>query len=101
MKPFNKEQCKIPADKFKALGHPIRFWIALQLLEGEHYVHEFVKLTELDFSTISQHIAALKQAGIIVDEKRGKHVFYRLNCECVKVFLECVNDKMNTMRREV
>ncbi len=92
MQSFDKEKCRKPAEKFKALGHPVRFWIAQQLLEKEHCVHEFVELTDLDFSTISQHLTALRQAGIIMDEKRGKHVFYSLACPCVRTFLECVNE---------
>lgn len=30
------------------------------------------------------------QNGIVTDEKRGKEVFYSLNCDCVRKFLECV-----------
>lgn len=90
MQPFDKEKCRKPAEKFKALGHPIRLWIAQQLLEREHCVREFVELTELDFSTISQHLTALRQAGVLADEKRGRQVFYTLACPCVRKFLECV-----------
>ena len=90
MRKFDKEDYRVPAKKFKALGHPIRLWIAEQLLGGEHCVGEFVEKTELDFSTVSQHLAALKESGVLVDEKRGKQVFYRLGCDCVRRFLECV-----------
>lgn len=90
MKEYSRENAAGPARKFKALGHPVRLWIAEQLLEEEHCVHEFVEQTDLDFSTISQHLNALKDADVLADEKRGKHVFYRLKCECVRKFLECV-----------
>lgn len=90
MIPFNKDHYKKPSKKFKALGHPIRLWIAEQLVEEEHCVRELVENTNLDFSTISQHLNALKEAEVVEDEKRGKQVFYRLSCECVKRFLECV-----------
>ena len=72
MKEFNTDICSKPAAKFKALGHPVRFWIAQQLMDAEHCVHEFVELTKLDFSTISQHLSALKAADILATEKRGK-----------------------------
>lgn len=90
MDKFNIELYRKPAKKFKALGHPIRLWIAQQLLDEEHCVRELVEQTELDFSTISQHLTALKEADVLVDEKRGKQVFYRLECECVRRFLACV-----------
>lgn len=90
MQKFDQDSCRIPAKKFKALGHPVRFWIAQQLLEEEHCVREFVEQTDLEFSTISQHLTALREAGVVADEKRGKQVFYRLSCECVRKFLACV-----------
>lgn len=93
MQAFDKEKSRRPAEKFKALGHPIRLWIAQQLLDGEHCVHEFVEQCDLDFSTVSQHLSALKQAGILSDDKRGKHVFYRLDCTCVRKFLESLAEQ--------
>lgn len=90
MDKFDKEQWTKPAKKFKALGHPLRLWIAQQLVHEEHCVQELVELTEFDFSTVSQHLAALKEAGVLEDEKRGKQVFYKLKCRCVREFLECV-----------
>lgn len=90
MDKFDKEQWQKPAGKFKALGHPLRLWIAQQLLEEEHCVQELVELTEFDFSTVSQHLAALKAADVLEDEKRGKQVFYKLKCRCVREFLKCI-----------
>lgn len=94
MKKFDTTIYEKPAAKFKALGHPVRFWIAQQLMEGEHCVHEFVELTKLDFSTVSQHLSALKAAEILATEKRGKEVYYRLVCPCTRTFIECVNEKL-------
>lgn len=97
MRKFNIDRCTKPAAKFKALGHPVRFWIVQQLMDEEHCVHEFVELTKLDFSTISQHLAVLKAADILATEKRGKEAYYRLVCPCTRTFIECVNSRL---RRE-
>ena len=94
MNKFCADICSKPVAKFKALGHPVRFWIAQQLMESEHCVHEFVKLTQLDFSTISQHLSALKAADILSTEKRGKEIYYRLTCSCTRTFISCVNEKL-------
>jgi ArsR family transcriptional regulator len=32
----------------------------------------------------------LKQAGVVVDEKRGKQVYYRLKVPCILKYLSCV-----------
>ena len=90
MEKYDKEKCSLPAKKFKAIGHPLRLWIAMQLLETEHCVQEFVDRADFDFSTISQHLSALREAGIVEDEKRGKQVFYRLKQGCMREFLQCV-----------
>jgi DNA-binding transcriptional ArsR family regulator len=78
------------ANVLKALAHPTRLWMAEQLAGGEKCVCEFVDAVEFDFSTISKHLAVLKQAGIVEDEKRGKQVFYRLKVPCVLQFMGCV-----------
>lgn len=90
MKNFDEDICRRPAEKFKALGHPVRLWIAQQLLDGEHCVGEFVEQTNFDYSTISQHLTVLKQADVIKGRKHGKEVYYSLVCECVRTFLACV-----------
>ena len=76
----------------KALGHPTRLLIAEELGQGERCVCEFVDMAGVDYSTISRHLAVMKQAGLVEDEKRGKQVFYRLRVPCVLNFMECVEE---------
>lgn len=40
--------------------------------------------------TVSRHLALLRNAGIVVDEKRGSQVFYRLRVPCVLNFFKCL-----------
>lgn len=78
------------AKVLKALAHPTRLWMAEQLANGERCVCEFADVIDADFSTISKHLAVLKQAGIVEDDKRGKQVYYRLKVPCVLNFMSCV-----------
>lgn len=78
------------ASILKAIGHPTRLWIAEQLTEGEKCVCELVDQLDVDFSTISKHLNVLKQAGVVVDDKRGKQVYYRLKVPCIMQFMPCV-----------
>ncbi len=87
---YDKNCCRKEAEVFKALGHPTRLWIVRQLAGGEHCVCEFVDAVGVDFSTISQHLAVLKRAGVIEDDKRGKSVYYRLCCPCLLDLIECI-----------
>ncbi len=93
---YDMSKCEKPARKFKALGHPVRLWIARQLLDGEHCVHEFVDKACLDFSTISQHLAALREAEVLSAEKRGKEIYYSLRCESVRMFLKYIEERQKS-----
>ena len=66
MDKFDKNMCRSEAAVFKALGHPTRLWIVKQLANSEHCVCEFVEAIGVKFATVSQHLAILKQAGIII-----------------------------------
>ena len=91
---FDKKSCKHEAEMFKALGHPTRLWIVKQLADGqERCVCEFVEAIGVRFATISNHLAILKQVGILEDDKRGKSVFYRLRCPCILNVLSCLEKR--------
>ena len=75
---------------FKALGHPARLQIVEELANGECCVCELVDLAGLGWSAVSRHLAVLKAAGVLKDEKRGLQVYYRLALPCVKSFTECL-----------
>ncbi len=78
------------ANVLKALGHPTRLWMAEQLAGGEKCVCELVEDIDADFSTVSKHLTVLKQAGVVIDEKRGKQVYYRLKVPCILQFMPCI-----------
>ena len=78
------------ANILKALGHPTRLWMAEKLGGGEKCVCELAEDIDADFSTISKHLTILKQAGAVIDEKRGKQVFYRLKVPCILNFMPCI-----------
>ena len=72
---------------FKALGHPSRLLMAEALTRGPMCVAELQSLVGADMSTVSRHLAVLKAADIVADEKRGLHVYYTLRLACLGQFL--------------
>jgi ArsR family transcriptional regulator len=88
------------ASIIKALAHPSRLFIVQELSKGERCVCKFTELIGADMSTISRHLAVLRNAGIIVDEKRGNQVFYSLKCPCVLEFLGCIDRVMQENVKE-
>lgn len=75
----------------KALAHPSRLTIAEALQEGERCVCDLRELIGGDLSTISKHLAVMRDAGLLDLEKRGLNVYYRLRCPCLLSFFECVD----------
>ena len=68
--------------------------IVEELAAGERCVCDLVDLVDLvglGWSAVSRHLAVLKAAGVLEDEKRGLQVFYRLALPCVKSFTDCLD----------
>jgi len=79
----------------KAVAHPTRLFLVDELARsGERCVCELTEMVGADMSTVSRHLAILKGAGIVEDERRGAQVFYRLRVRCVLNFFECVESVM-------
>jgi DNA-binding transcriptional ArsR family regulator len=67
------------ADLIKLLAHPARLQI-LEVLdeEGEACVCHMEWRLGLRQATISQHLARLREAGIVTDCRQGFYIFYAL-----------------------
>jgi len=64
---------------FKALSDPQRLRIVKMLEKKPLCVCEITSILNLATSTVSRHLYLLGEADLIVDEKKGKWVNYRLN----------------------
>lgn len=85
-----RERLRAPARVFKALGQETRLFIVQELGRGERCVQDLQKLVGQDMSTVSKHLSALRDAGLVRDERRGNQVFYHLAAPCVLEFMTCV-----------
>jgi ArsR family transcriptional regulator len=74
----------------KAMAHPTRLFMVEELSRGERCVNDLTGMIGDDVSTVSKHLAVLKNAGIVTDEKRGAQVFYSLRVPCILNFFSCV-----------
>jgi len=62
----------------KALAHPVRLRIAMGLCTHDCNVNAIVTKLGLPQSTISQHLAVLRNKGIIAPRKDGVRTCYRV-----------------------
>ncbi len=65
----------------KAVGNAARYRIIEALLGGRKTVGELVTIVKLSQPAVSQHLATLRAANIVVDERRGQEVFHTVNTE--------------------
>jgi DNA-binding transcriptional ArsR family regulator len=66
----------VKAQLFRVLGHPVRIRILELLLDGERTVGDLQAELSLDSSGTSQHLAALRQQGVLQSRRAGMSVYY-------------------------
>lgn len=64
---------------FKALADPTRREILRLLARGDLSAGEIAGRFEVTKPSISHHLGVLKQADLVVDERRGQSIVYSLN----------------------
>jgi ArsR family transcriptional regulator len=72
------------------MAHPSRLIIIEALTRKKMCVCELTDLVGADMSTVSRHLAVLKNAGIVRDERKGTTINYILQVPCIMNFMGCV-----------
>jgi len=76
---FDKTIClDREAEILKVLGHPVRLKIVAGLMSQSCNVKKIWECLELPQATVSQHLALLKNKGIIDGKRDGVEVFYQV-----------------------
>ena len=88
----SSQEYRSGADVFKALGHPSRLLIVDELINGERCVADLTAFVGTDISTVSNHLAVLRNVGLVIDERRGQQVFYKLGASCVANVFHCLQE---------
>lgn len=67
------------AERMKALAHNVRLSLLVALADGERSVGEIERLTGLVQPGLSQQLAVLRQAELVLARRESKQVYYSLN----------------------
>lgn len=67
------------SDVFKALAHPVRRQVLKKLRAGPMSAGDLAAAFPVSKPTMSGHFTALKEAGLILAERHGTTIRYRLN----------------------
>lgn len=66
------------ADLLRALGHEARLMVLCQLAEGERPAGALLEGSGLSQSALSQHLAKLREAGLVATRREAQTIHYRL-----------------------
>ena len=100
MKAKTKAQYEARARIAKALAHPSRLLMLDALANEEQCVCELTELVGADQSTVSKHLAVLKQAGIVEDRREVNMTICRLRIRCLRGFWDCVDSVLRQNLKE-
>ena len=80
----------------RVLGHAYRLRIVEQLdLHGAAPGHSLLAALGGAQGALSQHLARLRQAGVLRAERRGKEVWYNLADRDALTILDCMRRRLN------
>ncbi len=86
------ERLQAASQILKAMAHPLRVAILNLLSDNKKLtvteIHEALKIEQ---STTSHHLGILKDKGVLMSERDGKHSYYFLKNNNLKHIIECLN----------
>ena len=71
----------------KAMANQARLMILCELLDGERTVTELHQAVGLAMSAVSQHLAKLREEGIVATRRESQTIYYSLASEAAKKML--------------
>ena len=82
-----EEQAHLAAESFRMLADPTRIKLLWALLQGESSVNCLAELVGASPTTVSQHLAKLRLAGLVRGRRQGTFVYYTAADEHVRALL--------------
>jgi ArsR family transcriptional regulator len=69
---------EMQAELCRAMSHAIRLEIVHLLREGPKHVNELAQAAGRPQTTISRHLATLRNAGVIIGQRQGQEIYYQI-----------------------
>lgn len=88
---------QLKAEFFKTLGHPARIRVLELLSDREHAVAEMLPEVGIEPANLSQQLAVLRRAGLVVTRKEGSTVYYSLTSPHVAQLLAVARTILTTV----
>lgn len=93
------EMLRRHADCLKVLAHPHRLRIIDILSDRRITVTDLAGELDIPRNATSQHLKLMQAHGLLLREREGKTVFYRVADANALVILDCIRAKCELLRR--
>ena len=101
--PIQRELIQLHASVCKGLADPKRLLIINALRDGEMSVGDICAELDLPQANVSQHLAILRDKGLVAAKKDGQRVFYSLTSpktiQAMDLLREVMNDQLPASAR--
>ena len=76
----------------KSIANPCRLVLLCELSKGERAVGDLEAVAGLSQSAVSQHLARLREAGLVTTRRQAQTVFYSLQSEGVRQVIDVLDE---------
>lgn len=90
---IESEKLEKVAEILKSVAHPVRIQV-IELL-GQYdklNVSQIVEILNVEQSLTSHHLTKMKDKGVLICNRDGKHVYYSLADTKITSIIECINN---------
>lgn len=95
MSTVHQELYQLHASVCKGLADPKRLLILNALRDGETSVSEICDAVDLPQANVSQHLAVLREKGLVVARKDGQWVYYSMSSPKIMQALDLLREVMS------
>ena len=88
------------ADVCKTISNPRRQAILDALRDKELTVNEIVEKTGISQANLSQHLAILRNKGVLLSRKQGNHVFYSISTPKIMKAYDLISEAIKEILQE-
>lgn len=85
---------------FKALSHPIRRKVLAMLRERPMASGEIAQAFDVAWPTMTTHLSALKDAGLVTAEREGTSIRYQVNASVMEEAIAAIMELMGAGKEE-
>ena len=96
-----KSELALAAKLFRGFGDETRLAILIELTEGERRVTDLVEILDRPQSTISSHVACLRDCGLVEARAEGRQMFYRVTFPDVVTLMQQTEHLLSAIGHEV